>query len=243
MNNDGTPPYRPDGSNRLPIGDSLRAGLALLKRAFDCALDAHADPWDFAVEIGQLCSAGLTIPDLRWMVVKEFVEHADETSGHGDEHRSFTPCRGLNFLPTTCVLLTTKGAALAAYANPAPPYEIPGMNGKSYPQTSLKPYWHATRRELSLGDRMVKQFHVPARNQELILSVFQQEDWPKSIDDPLACGFDTDPKIRLNDAVYRLNHNQFACLIRFHVIGHGSGVHWSLCARAAPAARELSARV
>ena len=228
MNDSRTRPDGPAESNDLPISGGTRAGLALLQRARDCATDARAPPWDFALEIGQLYTAGLTITDLRWMVVKEFVEHADETSVHGSEHRSFTPSRGLTFLPTTCVLLTIKGVALAARENAASPDEIPGANGKSLPETSLKPQWNAARRELSLGGRLVKQFHVPARNQELILSAFQQEDWPESIDDPLAGEIHIDPKTRLNDAIYRLNHKQLACLLRFHVNRHGSAVCWSL---------------
>ena len=247
MNNNGTPPDGPELSSDLPISGGLRAALALLQHALDCARDAQAPPWDFALEIGQLYAAGLTITDLRWMVVKEFVEHADETSLHGNEHRSFTPSRGLNFLPTTSVLLTIKGAALAARENAAAkenaacPDEIPATNGKSHPAASLKPQWDAARRELSLGGRMVKQFHVPARNQELILSAFQQDDWPESIDDPLTFEIDIDPKTRLNDAIYRLNHKQIACLIRFHVNGHGRSVHWSLSAHPATRQRPRSA--
>lgn len=228
MNDSGIPLSGPAESNGLPISGGVRAALALLQHALDCARDAQAPPWDFALEIGQLYAAGLTITDLRWMVVKQFVEHADETSLHGNEHRSFTPSRGLNFLPTTCVLLTIKGAALAARENPASPDETRAANGKSHHRASLKPRWDAARRELSLGGRMVKQFHVPARNQELILSAFQQEDWPESIDDPLAAEIDIDPKTRLNDAIYRLNHKQLTCLLRFHVNRHGSAVCWSL---------------
>jgi hypothetical protein len=229
VNHNGTPPDAPEESNDLPISGGIRTALALLQHALDCAKDAQAPPWDFALEISQLYAAGLTITDLRWMVAKEFVEHADETSVHGNEHRAFTPSRGLNFLPTTCVLLTIKGVALAARENAAAsPDEIRGANGKSHPRASLKPQWDAARRELSLGGRMVKQFHVPARNQELILSAFQEEDWPESIDDPLTGEIDIDPKTRLNDAVYRLNHKQLGCLLRFHVNRHGSGVCWSL---------------
>ena len=230
MNDNGP---RPDGrgkSNRLPISPGIRAALALLQHARECAKDARAPRWDFALEIGQLYAAGLTITDLRWMVAKEFVEHADETSIHGNEHRSFMPSRGLNFLPTTCVLLTIKGAAFAQ-ENAASPDEKPAANGKSHPKASLKPRWDPARRELSVGGRLVKRFHVPARNQELILSALQEEDWPESIDDPLTGEIDIDPKTRLNDAVYRLNHKQLACLIRFHVNGHGSSVHWSLRGR------------
>jgi hypothetical protein len=212
----------------LPINGGIRAALALLKRALDCAKDARSPPWDFATEINHLYAAGLKITDLRWMVVKEFVEHADETSAYGDGHRSFTPCRGLNFLPTTRVFLTATGAAFAAREDAASPDEIRGHNGNFQAHASPKPHWDAARRELSLGVRMVKQFHVPARNQELILSAFQEEDWPESIVDPLADEFDVDTKARLNDVVYRLNHKQLAQLIHFHVNRHGTSVRWAL---------------
>jgi len=241
VNDNGTPPDGPEVSSDLPISSGIRVALALLQRALDCAKDAQAPPWDFALEIGQLYAAGLTITDLRWMVVKEFVEHADETSVHGDPHRSFTPSGGPNFLPTTSVLLTMKGAALAAREHAASRDEIAAANGKSHPGACLKPQWDAARRELSLGGRMVKQFHVPARNQELILSAFQQDHWPESIDDPLTGEFDIDPKTRLNDAIYRLNHKQLACLIRFHVNGRGRSVHWSLSARQATRQRPRTA--
>jgi hypothetical protein len=227
MTRNGAPSGGPKKSHKLPISDGIRAALALLKRARDCADDVPADPWDFGLEIGQLYAAGLTITDLRWMVAKGFVEHADETSAHGDEHRSFTPSRGLTFLPTTCIILTNEGCALAVSENAALGDDIPGANGKSTPQASPRPHWDAARRELSFGDRMVKRFHVPAKNQEVILAAFQKNNWPQSIDDPLADEFDIDPKIRLNDVVYRLNHKQLARLIRFHVNGHGNGVYWS----------------
>jgi hypothetical protein len=230
VDDNGMPPDRPGEPNDLPISSGLRAVLRLLQHALDCAKDAQAPPWDFALEIDHLYAAGLTVTDLRWMVAKEFVEHADETSVHGSEHRSFTPSGGLTFVPTTCVILTIKGAALAARENAASSDEIPGANGKSSSSVSLKPQWDAARRELSFGGQMVKRFHVPARNQELILSAFQGEDWPQSIDDPLADDIDIDPKTRLNDAIYRLNNKQLACVIRFHVNGHGSSVHWSPCA-------------
>jgi hypothetical protein len=228
MSDEPPPSDTSDRSADLPMGAGHIAALALLKRAFDCARDARAPPWDFALEISELYAVGLTITDLRWMVVKGLVEHGSETSVYGDEHRSFTQGRGLNFLPTTCVILTTKGALLAARDNAAPSDESPGARGKLHSRAAIKPHWDAARRVLSLGGRTVKQFHVPARNQERILASFQDDGWPESIDDPLADEFDTDPKIRLNDVVYRLNHKQLASLIRFHVNGQGRSVQWSL---------------
>ena len=93
-----------------PIDDHFRAGLALLWQAHRYAQDAGADVWDFALEIARLYESGLTISDLRWLVAKGFAEHGQETSFYGDAHRSFRPSRGLNFVSTSCLILTPRGA-------------------------------------------------------------------------------------------------------------------------------------
>lgn len=236
-----------DVGSWLAIGmnDNLCAALALLRHAYDCAQEARAATWDFALEIGKLYEAGLTTTDLRWLVVKGFVEHGAETSAYGDSHRSFTRSAGFNFLTTTCVVLTREGAAFASQvlqtatatrAAAEPPAgvekapagsEIPA-NGETQPKATLKPHWNPARRELSIGNRLVKQFLVPAGNQEVILGAFQEEGWPEHIDDPLTGNHDIDPKARLNDAVYRLNRKQLELSIRFRTNGKGNGVHWSL---------------
>jgi hypothetical protein len=96
-----------------PIDDCIRAGLALLWQAYRYAQDAGADPWDFALETDRLYETELTISDLRWLVAKGIAEHGQETSFYGDPHRSFRPSRGLNFVPTTCFVLTPEGAEFA----------------------------------------------------------------------------------------------------------------------------------
>ena len=96
-----------------PIGKNFRAGLALLWQAYLYAQDAGAALWDFALENDQLYAADMTISDLRWLVAKGFVEHGQETSFYGDPHRSFRPSNGFNFVPTTCFVLTQKGAEFA----------------------------------------------------------------------------------------------------------------------------------
>jgi hypothetical protein len=93
-----------DASAARPINDNLYAALALLRHAYDCAEDAHAAPWDFALEIGKLHEAGLTVTELRSLVAEGFVEHGAETSAGGDAHRSFTRSGGFNFSTTTCVV-------------------------------------------------------------------------------------------------------------------------------------------
>jgi hypothetical protein len=256
----------PEESTSRPIDDHFRAALALLWRAYDCAQDTHVAVWDFALEIGKLYEAGLAITDLRWLVAKGFVEHGSETSVYGDEHRSFACSDGFNFLTTTCVVLRKKGAAFACRVLQAsaatkaaaePPdgdekaalgSEIPPVKGETQPQAPLKPRWDPVRRQLFLGDLMVKRFLVPARNQELVLGAFQEDGWPEHIDDPLPGIHGIDPRSRLNDVIYRLNHTQLKPLIRFHTNGNGDGVCWSLpdlkTMRQGPsAARELIAAV
>jgi hypothetical protein len=236
----------PEDSTRLPIGDNLCVALILLRHAYECARDTNAAAWDFALEISELYEVGLTITDLRWLVAKGFVEHGSETSTYGDPHRTFTHSEGFNFLTTSCVILTEKGAefacqvlqaaaAISAVEEPRagarktePSGEIPPANGQTQLKATHKPQWDPVRRELSLAGRIVKQFHVPAGNQEVILSAFQEEGWPEYIDDPLPGNHGINPRTRLNDAIYRLNRKQLTCLIRFHTNGTGSGIHWSL---------------
>jgi len=95
---------------------NLRAGLSLLRQAYLYAKDAGADLWDFALENQYLYETGLTISDLRWLVARRFVGHGQEISFYGDRHRSFRPSDGLNFLSTTCFVLTPKGLEFAAAA-------------------------------------------------------------------------------------------------------------------------------
>jgi hypothetical protein len=96
-----------------PIDANVRAALALLSQARAYALDAGADLWDFALENDILYEASLTISDLRWLVAKGFAEHGQETSFYGDPHRSFRLSRGLNFVRSTCFVLTPLGAEFA----------------------------------------------------------------------------------------------------------------------------------
>jgi hypothetical protein len=92
----------------------------------------------------------------------------------------------------------------------------------------LNPHWNATRRELFLAGRIVKRFRVPARNQERILSVFEEQGWAEHIHDPLPVTYDIDAPTRLHDAINRLNRCQINPLLRFRGDGRGTGVLWEL---------------
>jgi hypothetical protein len=232
------------------IDESLRAGLALLWRAYICAQDTGANVWDFALRTSRLYEAGMTSSDLRWMVAKGFAEHGQETSGYDDPHRSFHRSNGYSFNDHTCLILTPSGAALAehvlreTFRSPqATPFALAAVAGETAalanarqaayqtntPSTfALKPRWDAIRRELSLTGRVVKRFRVPARNQETILSVFEEESWAEHIHDPLPVTHDVDAPTRLHDAINRLNRCQINPLLRFHGDGKGTGLFWEL---------------
>lgn len=222
----------------------------MLRHAYTCAQDAGADLWDFALEIATLHAAGLTISCLRWLVAKRFADHGQESSVYGGPHRSFRPGAGYFFEPTTCVVLTPGGAAFvddflkttAASPQPTLPFETASLAGdqtielenQSPPPHHLngtttaacKPCWNSMRRELSVGETVIKRFRVPAQVQQLILGAFEEEAWPDHIDDPLpGCG-DIDPQTRLHDAINRLNGHQTPRLLHFKGNGNGTGVCW-----------------
>lgn len=97
------------------INEDLRAGLALLWRAYICAYATGANVWDFALRTGRLYLAGMTSGDLRWMVAKGFAEHSQQTPVYNDTGRSLRRSDGCSFNEHTSLILTPKGAALAEH--------------------------------------------------------------------------------------------------------------------------------
>jgi hypothetical protein len=92
------------------------------------------------------------------------------------------------------------------------------------------PVWDKDLRVLAVRGVVVKQFRVPASNQELILDAFQELGWPPHIDDPLPPHPEQDSKQRLHDTIDRLNRSQGNRLIRFRGNGNGTGILWELIA-------------
>jgi len=101
-----------------------------------------------------------------------------------------------------------------------------GPNGAS----SLTPEWNAGRRELRYDGKVVKRYRVPAANQQVILSVFQEMGWPECIDDPLSPDGEHDPKQRLQATIKSLNRSQLVEAVRFHGNGTGSQIYWEAVA-------------
>ncbi len=103
---------------------------------------------------------------------------------------------------------------------------------------NLKPTWEPRSRELRVGEFLVKKFRVPAGNQELVLSAFQEEGWPAYIDDPLPMKPEIVPKRRLHNVITRLNGSQLASILRFHGNGTGEGIGWQVQSNPSPLARD-----
>jgi hypothetical protein len=239
------------GESTSPLlDDGLLAGLALLWRAYIRAQAVGANAWDFDLRTGRLYLVGMTSSALRWMVAKGFAKYDPETSGYSDAERSPRRSDGHSFDERTSLILTPRGAELAErvfgktarwpqatlYSPAAVADEAPALANESHAAYEINqsatpafnPRWNATRRELSLGGRIVKRFRVPAQNQERILSVFEEESWAEHIHDPLPATYDIDAPTRLHDAINRLNRCQINPLLRFRGDGRGTGVLWEL---------------
>jgi len=213
--------------------------LRLLLDAQAYAEDVGRSVWDFAVEIDSLRQTGCTNSELRWLVCQGFVRHAPETTAGSAHTRSFRqsrPAPGLRFSAKSCFVLTPAGVPFAAAAMTgangdlrlARPVVSPGDLHLDPAPDLPRPRWDPERQELRVGDKIVKQFKVPAANQERILAAFEEESWPIRIDDPLPPATEQDPKRRLHDTINSLNRNQKCHGLRFLGDGTGQGVRWEL---------------
>lgn len=227
----------------------LQAGFKRLLRPYFYAEHSCGTLWEFAVEYEELRCAGFGNNDLRWLIANGYVEHAEETGDPNNERRvvgaSANPCLS----GKSRFMLTAEGVELACsmwqsvdaasfqdvagllasqYAcRSADGYESQSSCDDSHANATL-PRWNAARRELYVGETLVKRFRVPAANQETILQVFEEEAWPDHIDDPLPPAPEMVPKQRLQRTVTCLNRNQRQRRIRFRGDGTGAGICWEL---------------
>jgi hypothetical protein len=202
----------------------LRRAYDLLQDAFRRAAELQIDVWQFAVELAELCGAGVTHTDLRWLVARGYAQSGSERLDVAAPLRLFRRATSLSFPDNTCFILTAKGAEArgtglnAEGTRPTGSPEVP--SGCSLPQ------WDRERRRLLWRGRVVKEFRVPAPNQELILSAFEEEQWPPRIDDPLPLCPEMDAKDRLHEAIKSLNRRRLCKGLRFRGDGSGRGILW-----------------
>jgi hypothetical protein len=218
----------------------------MLLQAYEYAVDVETSLWEFAVERTEMRSHHLTCTDLRWLVMKGWVEQGIETTLPGEARRSFRPTKGLRFLKRTGFVLTPAGVEAARVIaseevqrvaselerdteQRTPSVSAPSATSlPASPAARVVPHWDADLQELRVNGLIVKQFKVPAPNQEMVLAAFQEEGWPTRIDDPLPPQAEQDPKRRLHDTIVSLNRTHKHRLIRFMGDGSGEGVRWTI---------------
>ncbi len=88
-----------------------------------------------------------------------------------------------------------------------------------------RPRWDGARRELRVGEEVVKRFRQPALAQESILAEFERQGWPPRVVNPLPRGRSRDPKRHLRDTLKSLNRHQKVRRLLFEADGAG-GVLW-----------------
>jgi hypothetical protein len=226
-------PHQCQWDRRALLPARFEPALALLLDAAKYAEQTSGKRWEFAVDIRQLHSRGLSDNDLRYLVRLSYVDHSGEVTVPGSNGRQFQPTGDLFFTERTCFVLTTKGVSAAIVdSNPVDPFPaarattIRIADRVDDEPTPHLPAWDSERRILSIAGQIVKQFKWHAVNQEKILSAFQEEAWPVRIDDPLPPIDNLDIKRRLNETIKSLNRSQSHSLIHFRGDGTGQGVVW-----------------
>ncbi len=227
LREDGVPDGAGQRADRIP-----QAAWVALCDARSCAREFRLSAEDFALEIADLRACGITYHDLRWLICAGYVSHLQEAAPRVGLRRLLSLSGSLSFSARSCFVLTEAGEQFAqrvarGLSRPLPPREpVFAADRRSSPAET--PQWNAERHELLVRSRVVKRFKTPALNQEMILTVFEEEGWPARIDDPLPPQTDLDPRRRLHDAIKCLNRHQVNRLIRFRGDGTGEGVAWEL---------------
>jgi hypothetical protein len=209
----------------------MHAALQLLLQASEYALEMQCVNWEFAVDIVSLREVGLTMNDVRWLMLNEYVQHAVEVTDREQDRRVFQ-ANGKRLAVESCFVLTSRGIefarAVATNSTRIRNGWTHGVGPATPPHANPSgPAWDKDRRALWFGTHLVKQFKVPAPNQELILAAFDEENWPSRIDDPLPAHPAIDSKRRLHDTINSLNRNQKIMLLRFQGDGTGEAICWS----------------
>ena len=95
--------------NALTFG--MAQGIEMLLVAYRYSQEAHRDHWEFAVEIKSLQDTGVNNAELRWLVCKGLVRHAEEKKkeAKAKPRRAFHQFGDMAFLNRSCFILTKKG--------------------------------------------------------------------------------------------------------------------------------------
>jgi len=213
-----------------PVTATVKTALGLLLQAHATAARLGHDKWDFALEIQALKEAGLNHNELRSLICQGFAEHRVEQTRCGAKQRTFRRPSSLRLARRSCFALSETGLPIACHIV-AHSAHLPALtvrySDNEIPRPHLAPFWDSERRELRLGNVLIKRFRQPAKNQETVLAAFQEDGWPAHVDNPLSGDVDIDARDRLHDTVRKLNR-QTNQLLHFCSDGNGEGVVWRL---------------
>jgi hypothetical protein len=199
-------PSQPAAAGPARPSQGMLDALWALDDAVHAAAELKQDPWEFAVSLGGLLRAGAGETDLRRLIVGGWVEHQLETPPSSPGRRLFRRPLNLALASSSCFVLTPAGKELLTEYD--------------------RPHWDADRRILWYGGQLVKRYTTKlAVCQVAILSAFEEDGWPPRIDDPLPRATNMVPRIRLHEAIKRLNGGQR--LIIFGADGTGEGITWT----------------
>lgn len=219
--------------------------LRILAEARRYAEEMGCDAWQFAVEWKHLREAGISVSELRYLIMARLVQQGHEIT-HADEiDRRFRMVPGRRIGARAAFALTEEGwnwiqsqacmgeretpleSRYVSAARVTLPLNAASFSGALSPTESGEfPRWDPLRRELRVGKDVVKRFKLPCPNQETILAAFEEEGWPPRLDDPLPPHPDHDSKQRLRDTLRSLNRNQKSRRLTFKGDGTGQGILW-----------------
>lgn len=226
-----TPENPLGGQPESELRAEMHRGLGELLQAADYAQESNAEIWLFALPILELKAAGLTTPDLRWLLYKGYVEAVQGTANRPRPVRLPPQTSAACFPEDARFVLTAAGIAFARQARSRrdrqePPQERGAAAHETGGEAVAIPNYDSNCRELTYRGRLVKRLPQTATLQHPILLAFQEQGWAHYTDDPLPPDPNRDSKERLHDAVQRLNSNQIHNLLRFHVVGGGTSITW-----------------
>jgi len=221
--------------------EPLATAVQMLVRARQYAERANCNPWHFAVELDEFHRAGVRRIELRFLLMADLVEHAQEVIDFDHSGRKLKRLPKHVVPADACFILSDLGSARlskltndsngsALVTKGAPKLE----NGSQQPppiETSIAPLipqWDAAQKVLRFNGVVVKRFPYPAPNQEVILAAFEEETWPQRIDNPLRPTAEEDVQTRLHDTIKCLNRKMINAFIRFCGDGTGTGIVWRL---------------
>jgi hypothetical protein len=194
---------------RVRVDGVPATALGALLASFEEAERRGCSRWQIGVSRQQLRKAGLAGEPLLDLLVAGLMERS------GDQFA-----------------LTPKGVRAVRAAPAGPGADVMAAAG-DVDGGGVLPCYDADLRRLTLGGLLVKVLPDSAVNQEVVLLAFQEEGWPRVIDDPLPGVDGLDARQRLKDTVTRLNRSQREARVVFHRLGRGTRVRWEVPGRRA----------